>query len=123
MDRGSSIVSDPEPANLTAEEAIAANREQRGDRRKIRNASIKEFLRDILITAGAPVLQKILVERGAFNYSLDQLKRARRPSGPSLSSSAAKIRFTLALGDAGICAGKLRHRRNHNWRRVKCAPA
>ena len=76
------IVWEPEPSHLTAEEAIAANREQRGDLRKARNAPIKEFLRDILITAGAPVLQKIIIERGALKgYSLDQLHRARRAIG------------------------------------------
>jgi len=76
------IVWDPEPLDLTADEAIAVNRDQRGDNRKIRAAPVKEFLRDILIAAGAPVLQKIIVERGALkNYSLDQLRRARRAIG------------------------------------------
>jgi hypothetical protein len=76
------IVWDPEPLDLTADEAIALNREQRGDGRKIRTASIKEFLRDILIAAGAPVLQKIIVERGAVhNFSLKQLRQARKAIG------------------------------------------
>ena len=76
------IVWDSEPLDITADEAIAANRVTGGDNRKARSASVKEFVRDSLIAAGAPVLQKIIVERGASkNYSFDQLRRARRAIG------------------------------------------
>ena len=76
------IVWDPEPIDITADEAIAANKPTLGDNRKAKAAPVKEFLRDILIAAGAPVLQKVIVERGALkHYSLDQLHRARRAIG------------------------------------------
>jgi DNA polymerase bacteriophage-type len=76
------IVWEQEPVDVTADEAIAANKATFGDSRKARAAPIREFLRDILIAAGAPVLQKIIIERGALkNYSLDQLRRARRAIG------------------------------------------
>ena len=74
------IMWEPEPIDLTADEAIAANKMKFEDGRKAKTASIKEFLRDIL--ASGPVLQKIVVERGAARgFSLDQLRRARDPIG------------------------------------------
>jgi DNA polymerase len=76
------IVWDPEPVDVTADEAIVANRERHGDGRKARSASVKEFLRDILIAAGVPVPRNIIHERGALkNYSADQLWRARKAIG------------------------------------------
>jgi AAA domain-containing protein len=74
------IVWDPQPLDLTAEEAIAANREARGDGRKMRAAPIREFLRDMI--ANGPVLLKIIKERGAVHgFKLGQLKRARQDIG------------------------------------------
>ena len=70
------IVWDREPVDITADEAIAANKVTLGDNRKAKAAPVREFVRDIL-TAG-PVLQKVVVERGAAKgFSLDQLRRAR----------------------------------------------
>jgi putative DNA primase/helicase len=61
--------------NLTAEEALAASRPA-----KVARASGREFLLDIL--AGGPVLQTVIVERGAEKgLSYDQLKRAKRALG------------------------------------------
>ena len=74
------IVWDAEPVDLTADEAIAANKPTFGDGRKAKAAPVKEFVRDIL--SAGPVLQKIIVERGAIKgFSLDQLKRAQRAIG------------------------------------------
>jgi DNA polymerase len=70
------IVWDREPVDVTADEAIAANKVTLGDSRKAKAAPIREFLHDIL--AAGPVLQKVIVERGAAKgFSLDQLRRAR----------------------------------------------
>lgn len=70
------IVWDPEPVDITADEAIAANKPTSGDRRKAKAAPVREFVRDIL-TAG-PVLRNVVVERGAAKgFSLRQLSHAR----------------------------------------------
>jgi hypothetical protein len=61
--------------DLTAEEAVAANKPTSNDGRKTKAAPVREFLRDVL--AAGPVLQKIVVERGAEKgLSLNQLRRA-----------------------------------------------
>jgi putative DNA primase/helicase len=61
--------------DLTAEEAVAANKPAGHDGRKARAVPVREFVRDVL--AAGPVLQKIVVERGAEKgFSLDQLRRA-----------------------------------------------
>jgi hypothetical protein len=75
--RAPRIVWDPTPVDITADEAIAANKPALGDGRKSKAAPIREFLRDVL--AAGPVEQRIVVERGATkDFSLDQLKRALR---------------------------------------------
>ena len=74
------IVWDADPVDLTADEAIAANKPAFGDGRKTKTAPIREFVRDIL--AAGPVLQKIAVERGAAKgFSVHQLKRALKAVG------------------------------------------
>jgi DNA polymerase len=74
------IVWDPAPVDITADEAIVANKSGLGDRRKARTAPVREFLRDIL--AAGPVLYKTVVERGAAKgFTVDQLKHARRAIG------------------------------------------
>jgi AAA domain len=71
-----------EPIDITADEARRMNQTVSNDGRKTRNVPIKEFIRDMLIAAGAPVLQKIIVERGALRgFSYDQLWRARKAVG------------------------------------------
>src|SRR5262249_35185706 len=66
--------------DLPAEEAVAANKPAGHDGRKAKTASVREFLRDIL--AAGPVLQKIVVERGAEKgFSLPQLRRALKGIG------------------------------------------
>jgi putative DNA primase/helicase len=71
-----------EPIDITADEARRMNQAASSDGRKARSVPIKEFLRDILIAAGAPVLQKIITERGALRgFSLSQLRRARKAVG------------------------------------------
>jgi AAA domain-containing protein len=70
------IVWDPQPLDLTADEAIATNREARGDARKMKAAPVREFLRDLL--ANGPMLVKTIIERGAAKgFSLKQLRSAR----------------------------------------------
>ena len=72
------IVWEPGTIDVTADEVLATHRAKAGDGRKAKAAPIREFLRDIL--ANGPVLQKIVVERGAAHgFSLNQLKRAREP--------------------------------------------
>jgi hypothetical protein len=74
------IVWDPDPVDITADEAIATNKTGLGDKRKTRAAPVREFLRDIL--AAGPVLYKTVVERGAAKgFTVDQLKHARRAIG------------------------------------------
>jgi putative DNA primase/helicase len=74
------IVWDPQPLDLTADEAIASNREARGDGRKMRLAPVREFLRDLL--ANGPMLVKTITERGAaLGFKLSQLRRARQDIG------------------------------------------
>jgi putative DNA primase/helicase len=74
------IAWEPEPLDITADEAIAANKIALGDGRKARAAPVREFVRDIL-TAG-PVLRNVVVERGAEKgFSLSQLRRALKRIG------------------------------------------
>jgi hypothetical protein len=61
--------------DITANEALAASRPSKGNRKPVR-----EFLLDIL--AGGPVLQTLIIERGAeHGFSYDQLKRAKGALG------------------------------------------
>jgi hypothetical protein len=61
--------------NMTADEAVAAFRPGKSNRKTAR-----EFLLDVL--AGGPVLQTIITERGAERgFSYDQLWRAKRALG------------------------------------------
>jgi DNA invertase Pin-like site-specific DNA recombinase len=61
--------------DISADEALAACKPSKANRKPAR-----EFLLDIL--AGGPVLQTLIVERGAeHGLSYDQLKRAKRPLG------------------------------------------
>ena len=70
------IVWDREPVDITADEAIAANKPSLTDNRKAKAAPAREFLRDIL--AAGPVLAKVVEERGAVKkFSLRQLRHAR----------------------------------------------
>jgi hypothetical protein len=63
------------PLDLTADEALAANKPSRVNRN-----SAQEFLLDIL--AAGPVLTTVIVERGAKRgFSYDQLKRTKRTLG------------------------------------------
>lgn len=74
------IVWDPEPVDITADEAIAANKPTLVDNRKAKAASVREFLRDIL--AAGPVLANVVKERGAVKkFTYDQLRRAREHIG------------------------------------------
>jgi hypothetical protein len=75
------VVWDAEPLDLTADEAIASNREQHGDRRKMKAAPVREFLRAELTEAGGFALQKTIVDRGAPNFSIDQLRYALEKIG------------------------------------------
>jgi len=62
---------------LTADEAVDANKPAARDGRKARAAPVREFLRDIL--ANGPVERKTVIERGAEEgFSSEQLKRARQ---------------------------------------------
>jgi hypothetical protein len=62
--------------DLTASEAVEANKPASRDGRKARAAPVREFLRDIL--ASGPVERKTVIERGAEEgFSKEQLKRAR----------------------------------------------
>ena len=59
-------------SEITAEEALAASKPTKGGK----GLSAKDFLTDVLISG--PVLQKMVVERGAERgFSLQQLKRAK----------------------------------------------
>jgi putative DNA primase/helicase len=74
------IVWEPDPVDITADEAIAANKMTAGDGRKARAAPVREFLRELL--ASGPVLAKTAIERGAVRgFSIDQLKYARKAVG------------------------------------------
>ena len=85
--RAPRVVWEKDPIDLTADEAVQANKFAPGDRRKARSAPVKEFLRDIL--ANGPVLAKIVIERGAAKgLSIDQLRRARK----AISAAAFKRR-------------------------------
>jgi putative DNA primase/helicase len=69
-----------EPVDITADEAIAANKMTAGDGRKARAATVREFLRELV--ANGPVLAKAAIEQGAARgFSIDQLKRARQKIG------------------------------------------
>jgi hypothetical protein len=73
--RAPRIVWETEPIDLTADEAVQANKFTPLDRRKARSVSVKEFLRDIL--AAGPVARNTVVERGAEKgFSLRQLQAA-----------------------------------------------
>ena len=62
--------------DLTADEALAANKPAARDGRKARAAPVREFLRDTL--ANGPIERDVVIERGAAEgFSRDQLKRAR----------------------------------------------
>jgi hypothetical protein len=66
--------------DLTADEAIDANKPAFRDGRKARAAPAREFLRDILM--GGPMLRETVIERGAEEgCSYDQLRRAREAIG------------------------------------------
>jgi hypothetical protein len=74
------IIWDPDPVDITADEAIAANKVTPGDGRKMRAAPVREFLRGLI--ADAPMLAKTVRDRGAIQqFSRDQLKRARDAIG------------------------------------------
>jgi len=73
--------------DLTADEAIEANKPAFRDGRKARAAPAREFLCDIL--ANGPVERKIVIERGAEEgFSATQLKRARQ----SINGVSYKLR-------------------------------
>jgi hypothetical protein len=74
------IVWDADPIDLTADEALAANRYKHGDGRKERAAPVREFLREML--KAGPVLQRLIIERGEEQgFSPDQLRRAKKAIG------------------------------------------
>jgi hypothetical protein len=75
------LIWEPEPVNLTADEALALNRTKAGgDGRKFRAAPVREFLRDML--AHGPIKRSTIVEAGAAEgFSAEQLRRARETIG------------------------------------------
>jgi DNA polymerase len=71
------IVWEPEPVDLTIDEAVAANKPTFVDGRKARAAPVREFLRAALTAVGGFALQKTIVEQGALKgFTLSQLRRA-----------------------------------------------
>jgi putative DNA primase/helicase len=73
--RAPRVAWEKEPVDLTADEAVQANKFTPVDRRKARSAPAKEFLRDIL--AAGPVARNTVIERGAEKgLSFKQLRGA-----------------------------------------------
>jgi hypothetical protein len=70
-------------SDMSADEAVAANRPSYGDKRKEKAAGPLILVKDML--AAGPMAQKIIIERGAERgYSLNQMRRAlKKASGVS----------------------------------------
>ena len=80
---------------ITAEEALAASKPTKGGKGR----SAKDFLTDVLISG--PVLQKMVVERGAERgFSLQQLKRAKTTLAVEDIQEKRVAEWPLVLGAA-----------------------
>ena len=98
------IVWDTDPVDLTADEAIVVNKPVFGDGRKARSVPVKEFLRDTL--SAGPVLQKIIVERGAVKGFQPPATEAsaRRNRRDELQTLPIRLSPTATSGSVRPCS-------------------
>jgi hypothetical protein len=120
------IVWDDEPVDLTADEARIANTPTPGstfgDRRNVRAASVREFLRDVL--KAEPVLQKAGRARGGKRLQSSAAQKSQEGDRRSrVQATRRGSLFTVALEPAGARAGGCRDRQGRRCRKYRQQPA